>query len=251
MNRSWQLPLAVSVALLGSGVTGHAREWMPVEAEMPIEQDTLGTSPIRWAPVKKEPSTTSQQPQREELTDYPKHELPDPVIWTPVEPSVASDIEEKIKEEAPIQDPENTETVIKPPMMPSGATFANDKTIWRDDTWHPQISSLVPVGFGPKGIMLTLGMYGWDCKPTSSGPCQAPKSLDDYQREVEEKGEAEWEGSIGIGDTRNLFGLTVTGMFEETSLPLGTRNTYETCTRAPERILTQAAALESSRRPSS
>ena len=54
---------------------------------------------------------TSQVVSREwkELTDDPEHLLPEAVVWTPVEPSVAADIEEKIKEEAPIKEPANTE----------------------------------------------------------------------------------------------------------------------------------------------
>ena len=32
----------------------------------------------------------------------------------------------------------------------SGTTFSNDKAIWRDETWHPQISGTVPIGFGPQ-----------------------------------------------------------------------------------------------------
>ena len=34
--------------------------------------------------------------------------------------------------------------------LPSGTTFANDRALWRDDQWHPQISNTVPIGFGPK-----------------------------------------------------------------------------------------------------
>ena len=60
---------------------------------------------------------------------------------------------------------------------PSGATFANDKAIWRDEQWHPQISSTVPVGFGPKGVMATAGIWGIDC--TASGICEKPNNWDD------------------------------------------------------------------------
>ena len=226
MNRSWQLALAASGALLGSGDISHAAEWTPVKAESNIEQTGSSTAPIRWTPVKEEPSTASQQAQWKKLTDDLDHALPEAVVWTPVEPSVAADIEEKIEEEAPIEDPTNSSVAIQPPAMPSGPTFANDKAIWRDDTWHPQISSLVPVGFGPRGTMVTMGMYGWDCVPTPEGPCKAPESWEDYQNEIERRGEAEWEGSLGIGDARNILGLTVTGMFEETNLPVGRRNEY-------------------------
>ena len=227
MKQAWQQALAASVSLLCSGQIVHAAEWTPVEAELPIERRSSSTAQIQWTPVKEQPSTASQQPLWQEVTEDPDHALPAAVVWTPVEPSVATDIEEKIEEEAPIKDPANTAIAIQPPVMPSGPTYANDKAIWRDDTWHPQISSLVPVGFGPKGTMVSLGMYGWDCVPFPAGPCKQPTDLNDYFNEMEQRGEAEWEGSIGIGDTRELLGLTVTGMFEETNLPFGSRNEYE------------------------
>ena len=123
VNRAWQLALAASVALLGSGGMSHAAEWTPVKEKSDIETTGSNSSPIRWSPVKKEPSTASQQPQWQELTDDPDHALPEAVVWTPVEPSVAADIEEKIEEEAPIKDPANTAIAIQPPVMPSGTTL--------------------------------------------------------------------------------------------------------------------------------
>ena len=44
--------------------------------------------------------------------------------------------------------------------LPSGTTFANDRALWRDDQWHPQISNTVPIGFGPKGVMANIGISG-------------------------------------------------------------------------------------------
>ena len=107
MNRPWQLALAVGVTLLGSGSISHAAEFGPVEAEPDIERTGSSTSPIRWTPVQEEPSTTSQQPQWKELTDDPEHLLPESVVWTPVEPSVAADIEEKIEDHHKIEDLES------------------------------------------------------------------------------------------------------------------------------------------------
>ena len=81
------------------------------------------------------------------LTPHPDRKV-QPVVWTPVDPSLAADIDDKFEEVAPIQDPSNAAAAIQLPVMPSGATFANDKAIWRDDIWHPQISGVVPVGYG-------------------------------------------------------------------------------------------------------
>jgi hypothetical protein len=110
--------------------------------------------------------------------------------------------------------------------MPSGPTFANDKAIWRDDTWHPQISGTVPVGFGPKGWMMSASIWGIDCV-TGAGYCATPDSFDEYRDQIAQSGEAQYNLSIGLGDAEELVGLTITSLFEETSLPIGDRNTLE------------------------
>ena len=72
--------------------------------------------------------------------------------------------------------------------------------------------------------MLSMGIYGWDCIPIEEGPCKRPNNWEDYRSELEQRGEAEWEGSIGLGDASQLVGLTITGMFEEAGIPFGSRN---------------------------
>ena len=221
VKRRWQLTLAASVALW------HHRhrkceEWKPVEAEPPNSQSEQDSAPNHWVRLEDHPSTASPSIQWQELTADPHHALPE-AVWTPVEPSVAAEIEQKIEEEAPIQDPANAAVAIQPPVMPSGTTFANDKAIWRDDTWHPQISSTVPIGFGPHGFMLSGSLWGIDCV-TGAAFCSKPSSWEEYLEQIEEDGDANYNLSIGLGDAEKLFGLTITSRFEETSLNLGDRN---------------------------
>ncbi|AII46099.1 hypothetical protein KR49_06490 [Synechococcus sp. KORDI-49] len=223
--------LALFGGLLEMRSTG-ALEWEPVEGAQqnisepePIKQDTQHGTALTWTSVDSSDATTQEQQGLNwtavsETDQTESDSINSAVVWEPIQPGEVITAEELEVEEDPDEVLVTTE--------PSGPTFANDKAIWRDDTWHPQISSLVPVGFGPKGTMVSFGMYGWDCIPTTAGPCRQPSDLNDYLEEVEQRGEAEWEGSIGIGDTRQLLGLTVTGMFEETNLPLGGRNDYET-----------------------
>ena len=130
MKQAWQQALAASVSLLCSGQIVHAAEWTPVEAELPIERRSSSTAQPMDS-VKEQPSTASQQPLWQEVTEDPDHALPAAVVWTPVEPSVATDIEEKIEEEAPIKDPATQRYSISDAR---GPTHANDKAIWRDDT---------------------------------------------------------------------------------------------------------------------
>ncbi len=107
--------------------------------------------------------------------------------------------------------------------MPSGPTFANDKSLWRDGIWQPQISSTVPVGFGPKGVMATFSLAGVDC--TASGVCTSPATWEEYKQQIQAFGEAQLDGSLGFGDPIKWLGLTITSSFEETKLQLGSRNT--------------------------
>lgn len=110
-------------------------------------------------------------------------------------------------------------------IIPSGTTFANDKALWRDNQWHPQISSTVPVGFGPQGLMGVIDLSGIDC--TASGICEDPDNWNDYVEQIEDFGEAEVNAALSFGDAERFLGITITGAFEETSLPVGDRNTSE------------------------
>ena len=224
MNRPSKLALAASVVLFGSGQITRAAEWRPVRAESLINRTGSSTDPVRWNPVKTKPSNASKRTQWQELTDDPDRPLPEPVMWTPVEPTMAADIEEKIEEEVPITDPINAAIAIKPPVMPSGTTFANDKAIWRDGTWHPQISGTVPIGFGPTGLMISGSLWAIDCV-TGAGYCIKTNGFDEYRDQVERIGDAHYNLSIGFGNPDRLVGITVTTRIEETKLPLGNRNT--------------------------
>ena len=226
VKRRWRLTLATSIALLGVSDIARSEEWKPVETEPPSSQSDGDSGPTRWVPVEAHSSTQSQSIQWQELTADPNHALPEAVVWTPVEPSVAAEIEQKIEEEAPIEDPANAAIAIQPPVMPSGTTFANDKAIWRDNTWHPQISGTVPVGFGPKGLMISGSIWGIDCV-TGAGYCEKTNGFDEYRDQVERIGEAQYNLSVGFGDAEKLVGVTITSRFEETSLALGNRNTNE------------------------
>ena len=225
MKRTLQLGLAATFSLIGISPIANATESPQVETGLPVKQEGSSSEQVLWTPLEPEPSTAPKQPQWQKLTENQDRVLPESVVWTPVEPSVSADIEEKIEEEAPIQDPTNTAIAIRPPVMPSGTTFANDKAIWRDETWHPQISSMVPIGFGPQGVMASIGLSGIDC--TASGICSQPKDWDEYEKQIQDFGEAQFDGSFAFGDSEKYVGLVITGAFEETTLPFGERNTNE------------------------
>ena len=227
MKLRWHLPLAFSLALLDISQIAKSEEWIPVKQQTPTSQRDDDSEPYRWVQVEAPTQTKTSTPiQWQELKAEPNNGLKKAVIWSPVEPSLSTDIERKIEEEAPIQNPANAAIKIQPPVMPSGTTFANDKSIWRDDNWHPQISGTVPIGFGPKGLMISGSLWAIDCI-TGAGYCKNTSGLDEYRDQFEKIGEAQYNLSIGIGDTEKIAGITVTSRFEETSLQIGERNTEE------------------------
>jgi|TARA_B100000674_G_scaffold496436_2_gene526642 hypothetical protein len=189
----------LSLALVLLHPTANAQTWQR-------NTDIKNQSPLQWNLVNQD--TGSKNKSRSGSVSFPQ--------WKAVEPA------EIIHAETEIKNSDSEKIIV---YMPSGTTFANDKAIWRDNQWHPQISNTVPIGFGPKGIMATMGLSGIDC--TASGVCVQPDTFDDYRHQLEEFGEAQADIALGFGDAEKLFGISLTGAFEETNLPLGDRNTNE------------------------
>ena len=230
LNRTGIRCALASLALLGGLVeirSAEALEWEPVEGPhqtisepQRIKQKTQPSTPLTWTSVESS-DVTSKEQQGLNLTAVSETDQTkaDPVnraiVWEPIQPGEVITADEMELEE----DPDEILVTVEP----SGTTFASDKAIWRDDMWFPQISSMVPVGFGPKGWMLTAGIFGIDC--TAGGVCEQPDSWDEYQNQIESFGEAQFDLSLGMGDAEKTVGLTLTASFEETKLPFGDRNT--------------------------
>ena len=82
---------------------------------------------------------------------------------------------------------------------PSGPTYTNYRAIWRDGEWLPQISSLVPVGFGPKGLMLSLYGRGIDCN-TGKGQCPGFTTYSNWKNSLDTLASGQFQQVIGFGD---------------------------------------------------
>lgn len=200
--------------------SAEALEWEPISEPPPIKQDTQPGTPLTWSSVDSSDATTQEQQGLNwtavsETDSTEAKPIKSVVVWEPIQPGEVITADEQDLEE----DPDEVLVTVEP----SGTTFANDKAIWRDDMWFPQISSMVPVGFGPKGTMLTAGVFGIDC--TASGICTKPDSWDEYRDQLEAFGESQYDLSLSVGDAEKLVGLTLTASLEETQLPLGDRNT--------------------------
>ena len=216
----------MGIALLSVSDIAKCEEWSPIEVQPLTSQRDGDSAPTSLMQIGDHPSIKTQTIQWQKIKVKPKHLVPKAVVWTPIEPSAAADIEQKIAEEAPIEDPANATVAIQPPVMPSGTTFANDKAIWRDNSWHPQISSTVPIGFGPQGLMLSGSLWGIDCV-TGAGFCANPTDFNNYLEQIERSGDSHYNISVGFGDAKNLVGVTITTRIEETKIPFGDRNTQD------------------------
>ena len=171
------------------------------------------------------------QKQKEEInadTDIAVHSniQSQELIWEPVDADEIIVVEDQPNTEQESVSTEQAIATAYNAIEQQSATFANDKALWRNDNWHPQISGTVPVGFGPKGLMVSGSLWAIDCV-TGAGYCATPDSWEDYRDQIENSGEAQYNISVGFGDAEKLVGVTVTARSEETNLPIGDRNTYE------------------------
>ena len=214
VSRFWRITLAASATLLSGSTVVGAEELTLIQAEPPFQTRNSGPAAIRWTPVETQSSSTSSQPQWQEITPHPDRKV-QPVVWTPVDPSMAAEMDNRFEEEAPIQDPRNAAVAIKPPRMPTGPTHASRRTLWRDDAWLPQITSIIPNGFGPSGLMLELSATGTDCT-LGKGPCEPFSSFEAWQDSITKQANGEIYGTIGIGNSQKGVGsFLITNSFEQ------------------------------------
>ncbi|WP_157910874.1 hypothetical protein [Vulcanococcus limneticus] len=181
--------------------------WVPVETLPPlpplsIQAKGQSSRQLVWevvpaAPVLAAPPADAQPVARSSAV--PTGQL----LWEPVLPGNGIDLEAELAKK-----PAPSALTILPP-APSGPTFANLRALWRDDDWKPQISNLVPVGFGPQGPMLSLGGRGIDCT-TGAGRCRVPESYNAWRDGIERQGDAYLNTAFGFGDSLNLVGIVIT-----------------------------------------
>jgi len=218
------LPFAALILISQQCQAQPAAGWKALDED----QKSSPTTVLEWQATQ-EASPSEQSPQWTELPTKESNDTTNSVVWHTV-PTDADDLATDPKALAspqpnPPSSPEEAQAVLKvlAAQQPSGPTFANDKALWRDGLWHPQISNTVPVGFGPKSVMASFSLAGTDC--TASGVCTVPATWDEYSQQLQAFGEAQWDWSLGLGDPTKWLGLTITSSFEETKLQLGGRNT--------------------------
>lgn len=121
-------------------------------------------------------------------------------IWQPV----ATDESDIIASPPVPKTQAKPSTTAKRPLLP---TFGGYRDLYRGDRWYPSISTIIPMGFGPKGFMLGIGVSGSDCKIEDKTCTTVPTpSWESVQR----VGSSVLDSYIGIGDPQKAIGLLIT-----------------------------------------
>jgi hypothetical protein len=203
-------------------VTESSPQWEVVNPEFNGDRrENNASSPtnVVWEPIHPDHPESSVN-TAEDKSNQPKTSI---IVWEEIEADDMIVIEESVTEPVTPQSVEEAIAIVRRVTEPTAATFANDRALWRNERWYPQISSDVPVGFGPTGVMTTFALNAIDC--TTSGVCKGTSDWNNYLDQIERFGEAQYDWTIGAGNSQDLFGLVATASFEETSIPLGSRNT--------------------------
>ena len=98
-------------------------------------------------------------------------------------------------------------------------TYSSSRALWRNERWLPQISYLVPNGYGPYGVMFDVSVTGPDCS-LGKGPCE---SLQPSMTGKITRNSGEWKHLFQSGIWRypNRGGFFVTTSAETISGAIG------------------------------
>jgi hypothetical protein len=183
------------------------------------------SKPLQWSVLPSQqpadttitPSTASNTTAEAEPVGSDGKTSTEGLHWQPL---TATEIEER--QEAIQAEIQEAQELIKNPRIifpASGPTYANFRALWRDGDWLPQISSLVPVGFGPKGFMLSLYARGIDCS-TGKGECPGFTTYSAWQDSINQLGSGQVEQVIGFGDPIKAFSASLNNSSEKVAAQL-------------------------------
>ena len=181
---------------------GQAQQWQSVPVANPANMGRL-----QWDA---KAATTPNTPQFQAEAD-PSTTTSSPLSWQVLSPDELK--QQQLAVEKELQQAEqlrNNPTIVLPP---SGPTFANLRALWRDGDWLPQISNIVPVGFGPKGVMLSLALQGTDCH-LGKGYCEAFTTYPAWKESIKTQANGEFYQALGFGDPIKAVSAVITNSLE-------------------------------------
>ena len=136
------------------------------------------------------------------------------IIWTVVTQENDSQLSDPFDSESSEKSTTPIQTTRPLYSYNSGPTYANYRALWRDGLWLPQISKTVPVGYGPKGLMLSFIINHTDCT-LGKGPCDPFTTIEAWKDSYSTQSNGEFFQALGFGDPVNAVSLIVTNSLEK------------------------------------
>ena len=214
------LVLATLIALAGASATPSSAQQLqwelaPVRSSKPssVPAKTIQHTSITWEILA--PPSLQQQSKDDTFkvqTETQSINSKTTLTWEAVDPDAIIPInEEEINRRifASTQDIQTAHRV----RATNAPTYASSRALWRNDRWHPQISYLIPNGYGPKGIMLDASLNYTDC-PIGTSQCEPLTNIFSPQNGID-NGSTYF--NLGFGDTKNWGGILITNSAERIS----------------------------------
>ncbi|QPN65894.1 hypothetical protein [Synechococcus sp. CBW1006] len=200
------LPLALRALALGAVALALPSRAQLVWQPMPGPPPPV-TSGLRWEAVPVAPQaadTTATEPAAAAAAAA----APAAPAWQPV---AAGEHIEVLPDGSIAGEPKPEPIpVAAAPTLP---TYGGFRDLYRGDRWYPSISTIVPMAFGPKGLMAGVGFSGSDCTIESKQCIKYPTITLDSLRNA---AEAVMDSYIGFGDPDRAVSVLITQLTQNT-----------------------------------
>ena len=228
--------VAALLLLWGGAARGQEIQWEPMPPLPELPAPTLPSAPpeiqsdeLVWELV---PANDSDSPQNHPATiawEAIKHSVnhksigaldapfshqtsAEVLVWRAINENelIKAENEETMPNLDSIEETQNTAYQILDSKSP---TYSNSRTLWRNGRWHPQITHLIPNGFGPEGLMLEVNATGTDCS-LGKGPCKPFSSLQDWINSLETQANGNLYLNAGFGSPLEWGSFLITNSLE-------------------------------------
>ena len=212
------------ILLFAGSANSQDLQWELVPPPPPVPTDsssitTQQSDKLVWERVI--PETNFDSPLFTSESSVLSVEETDPtLVWEPVE----DDDVIVFEEEQPITIEDSTQAIQTAlrTLDEESPTYASSRALLRNDRWHPQISYLIPNGYGPKGFIFDGVITGTDCT-LGKGPCEPFTTFSNWQESIKNQANGSTYFNVGFGDTQSWGGILITTSAETISGAFGNR----------------------------
>ncbi len=191
----------------------HPLPELPVVSNSAISQEPNGLNWERVQPSDPLPDASDSI----HITDLSPHSEP---VWTLVPQ------EDLIAEDAMPQPDTNNKDSARAIQLAyrtreeEAPTYGSSRGLLRDERWHPNISYLIPNGYGPHGFIVDGVITGTDCT-LGKGPCEPFTTFANWQDSLNKTANGSTYFNLGFGDTQKWGGIFITNSAETISGAIG------------------------------